>query len=293
MPCLRPSMVPITRKSVFPGRRIRYSQQVPCGKCDGCRAEQARQWAVRMMHESVMHASSWFLTLTYSDENIPDNGSLYPEHLSGFLKGLRRGRPPGSVSFYGCGEYGETTQRAHYHVVLYGVDFLDRVPDPHSDRIGVFRSERLERAWGLGLTEFGTVTMGSCSYVAGYVTKKVGLKNNADYVNPRTGEILVPPFARMSLRPAIGRRWIERYWRDVYPRDFVVVDGIEAKPPRYYDKFMDLPDEKGGSAERRAIMEAVRDRRYEEMVDLSKYTLSAKQKIFDSKRDLYGRRDAV
>lgn len=292
MPCHDPQFVPVRRKSLYARRRISYTQQVPCGRCLGCRKEQARQFSVRMMHEAAMHDYAYFCTLTYNDEELPDNGSLVPAHLSGFIKDLRRGRPSGSVRFYGVGEYGEVTHRPHYHVMLYGVNFLDRVPHDAINRSNIWRSEVLDATWGRGFCEFGSVSMASCSYVAGYVQKKVGDTTISDYVNPMTGEIGERPFARMSLRPAIGRRWIERYWMDVYPDDFVVVDGIECKPPRYYDKFMDLPDEKGGSAERRAIMEAVRDTRYNEMVDLPKDKLKAKAKIAESRANLY-KRDTI
>ena len=291
--CHHPSRVGIRRKSVFGNRRIAYTQVVPCGSCLGCRAEQARQWMVRMMHESEMHDHAWFVTLTYNDEALPENGSLRPKDLSLFLKALRREFGRG-ISFYGCGEYGESTKRAHYHAVLFGVEFLDRYRDPDPRRDGIWRSETLERLWGRGITEFGTVTYGSCSYVAGYVRKKVGEDGrNTAYVNPLTGEVLVAPFARMSLRPAIGRRWIERYWKDVYPRDFVVVNGVEAKPPRYYDKFMDLEDDKGGTHERRMIMEAVREKRWSEMVEYDKYTLNAKEEIAKARINLHEQRDAV
>lgn len=39
----------------------------------------------------------------------------------------------------------------------------------------------------------------------------------------------------MSLKPGIARGWFDKYWRDVYPHDRVVVRGKESKPPRYYD----------------------------------------------------------
>ena len=39
--------------------------KVGCGKCSGCRLEHSRQWAVRIMHESKMHDTNCFLTLTY------------------------------------------------------------------------------------------------------------------------------------------------------------------------------------------------------------------------------------
>lgn len=293
MPCFHPSRVGIRRKSIVSSRRIAYTQVVPCGHCLGCRKEQARQWMVRLLHESDMHRYAYFLTLTYSDKELPCNGSLRPADLSTFLKALRR-RFGRGISFYGCGEYGESTQRPHYHAVLFGVEFLDRYEHPDPNRDGVWRSETLDRTWNRGITEFGTVTAGSCSYVAGYVRKKVGFDGkDTAYVNPLTGEILVAPFARMSLRPAIGRRWIERYWSDVYPRDYIVVNGKESKPPRYYDKYMDLPDERGGSRERRAIMEEVREKRWNEKEDASDYTLAAKEAIEESRIKLFAGRDAV
>ena len=48
----------------------------------------------------------------------------------------------------------------------------------------------------------------------------------------------------MSLRPGIGAPWYERFHADVYPRDKVVVRGVESKPPRYYDKkfYKNFPD---------------------------------------------------
>jgi hypothetical protein len=134
--------------------------------------------------------------------------------------------------------------------------------------------------------------MASASYVAGYVKKKQH-RGQKTHVNPLTGEVLQDEFARMSLRPAIGRTWIERYWPDVYPRDFVVVDGYEAKPPRYYDKFMDLEDDKGGCPKRRRIMMEVREKRHKEAIELSRATLDAKEKIHQSRNSLYAGRHTL
>ncbi len=283
MPCYRPIEVAILRKSLYTRRKIKDSQIVTCGSCIGCRAEQGRQWAVRMMHEARMHDASVFVTLTYNDEELPENAELCPKDLSGFIKGLRKTQER-RISFFGCGEYGEITQRPHYHALLFGIEFLDRDIGADTARPSVWRSETLEHTWGHGICEGGAVTMASASYVSGYIRKKVKQK---DYVraNPFTGALLRPEFARMSLRPALGRRWIQTYWEDVYPRDYVVIDGVKAKPPRYYDKWMDqhFP----------LVMEHVRQTRYDEAVELSKYTLAAGEKMQLARNELFARRNKL
>jgi len=258
-------------------------QVVPCGRCVGCRAEQGRQWAVRMMHESRMHASSVFVTLTLDDEHLNENSELCAKDFSRFVKRLRKTQQK-RISYFGCGEYGEISSRPHYHALLFGVEFLDSDIGFDSSRPDVWRSKDLEDTWGRGICEGGSVTMASASYVAGYIRKKVRAKEYTR-CNPRTGELLKPEFARMSLRPAIGRRWIKRWWRDVYPRDFVVIDGVEAKPPRYYDKYMDEIHPE--------IMETVRQKRCDEGIELTPYQLKAGEAIAKSRNDLFGRRAGV
>ncbi len=299
MPCYHPVEIRITPKGAT--QQSSYEQVVPCGNCIGCRTEQSRQWAVRMMHEAREHKHKQFITLTIDDKHLNENAELSPKDLSRFFRNLRKEeertadkqeRPPKRISYYGCGEYGERTSRPHYHALLFGTEFLDRDIGFDSSRPLVWRSETLERIWGRGATEGGAVSMASASYVSGYMRKKVKAKYY-QHANKRTGVLKQPEFARMSLRPAIGKRWIQRWWRDVYPRDYVVINGYESKPPRYYDKFMDLEDKKGGTPERRELMETVRDKRYEEAKDLTKYQLAAGEKIRTSQINLYQARDQV
>lgn len=231
------------RKETFPGaKRERSGALVGCGHCLGCRADQARDWSIRIQHETMMHEVSWFVTLTYEDGKVPQYGSLYPPDLRSFFKALRRDHPKESISYYVCGEYGGITERPHYHAVLYGAPFLDRYLWREHPTRPVWRSESLERYWPHGLSEFSTVTAASAAYVASYCQKKVHRLDDPEHymrVDPDTGEIveIQPEFARMSRRPAIGKRWIRKYWRDVYPKDKVVLDGQEFRPPRFYDKW--------------------------------------------------------
>jgi len=144
------------------------------------------------------------------------------------------------------------------------------------------------------------VTRASCAYAAGYVQKKISKRvdpahYDLPFVNKDTGEIptRVPEFTRMSLRPAIGLRWLKRYWTDVYPSDRVVIEGKEYKPPRYYDKVMEDPKHKLAGIsfrDREALMFEVRSKRIEEAKSLSKYQLNAKAVAFASRDDLFNSR---
>lgn len=262
---------------------------VPCGSCLGCRTDQARQWAIRISHEAITAQRAWFVTLTYSPENVPEHGSLDPRDPTLFLKRLRR-RIGRRVSYYLCGEYGDRTQRPHYHAVLCGPAFLDR--DLLTRRGGhpVWTSSTLDRAWGLGLTELTTFSWEAASYVAGYVTKKARVEPDPyqyTRVDPGTGELveLVPEFGRMSTRPALGRTFLERYWTDVYPRDYVVMNGVPMKPPRYYDRWMEDHHPE--------VMEEVRYQRFLDAERLDDPKLIAKEKIHRAKNRLYTSRGAI
>lgn len=222
------------------GRPLR----VPCGGCIGCKLERARQWAVRCMHEASLYDENCFITLTYSDEKLPAGGSLNPDDLQAFMKALRKHIAPRKVRFYGCGEYGTRYGRPHYHVLLFGYDFPDKVFFSERSGFNVYTSALLCRLWGRGLCEVGTVTYESAAYVARYVVHKDHrqvLGVDAD------GEVrsLDREFSRMSRRPGIGAEWFKRYGKEVYSTDGVVVNGQLRKPPRYYDvaAALEMPDE--------------------------------------------------
>lgn len=107
----------------------------------------------------------------------------------------------------------------------------------------LYRSATLDRLWSLGFCEIGDVSFESAAYVARYCLKKVtgpAAEEHYRRVDGETGELIdvEPEFTRMSLRPGIGRPWIEKFHRDVYPRDEVIVNGMKVKPPHYYHDFL-------------------------------------------------------
>lgn len=217
---------------------------LPCGQCIGCRFQRAEAWTVRIMHEAQQHEHNSFITLTYSDDNLPPDGSLAFDDVTKFIKRLRKAIYPKKVSYYYCGEYGENFSRPHYHLCLFGYDFSgDRIPHRETESGMVYRSPSLERLWTLGFSEIGNLEYDSARYVAGYVQKKVTGKNAPEHYTKvlPDGEItsVVPESARMSRRPAIGLNWISEFTDDVYNYDHVVIGIKKLKTPAYYDKWLE------------------------------------------------------
>ena len=89
----------------------------------------------------------------------------------------------------------------------------------------------------------GDVTFESAAYVARYVMKKVTgplAELHYERVDDVTGEVyrVEPEFNRMSLRPGIGRAWIEKFKTEVLVHDGVVSNGHLSAVPRYYDNYL-------------------------------------------------------
>lgn len=229
---------------------------VPCGRCLGCRLENSRQWAVRMMHEAQTHDTNCFLTLTYDDDHVPSDYGLDKHHVRAFIRELRKAIAPQRVRYFQCGEYGSEGDRPHYHCCLFGYSFPDR--KKWTTRRGniVHRSDELESLWRHGYSEIGGLTFKSAAYVARYTTKKISLSEHSseeaitayqlryERVNAFTGEIteVEPEHATMSLKPGIGEPWFRKFWSDVYPADLVVMNGKTMRPPRYYDRLLERQD---------------------------------------------------
>lgn len=133
---------------------------ISCGYCHECRDAKIQQWQIRWKEhlKNENPENIYFLTLTYSDENLPKRNiedikfqtedpdiqeysqkfqfsgevsTLNPEDVTKFLKRLRKaqdkynlknGLPKSKISYHYCGEYGNnSTKRPHYHMLICGV----------------------------------------------------------------------------------------------------------------------------------------------------------------------------
>lgn len=124
------------------------------------------------------------MTLTYAPEKLPLGATLVPKHTQDWLKRLRRAVGTQRLRYFLVGEYGDQSERPHYHVALFG--------------LGISSAKLIEETWSQGFVVVGTLTRASADYVAGYVTKKMTGKNDGRLRGR------YPEFARMSLRPGIG-----------------------------------------------------------------------------------------
>lgn len=167
-----------------------------CGKCFPCRINRRRLWAHRMQLESLVSSDASFVTLTYDDQHVPPGQSLVVKDYQDWLKRLRKVLAPQKIRYFLVGEYGDETQRPHYHAALFGVHPL--IAGGFDGELGVVQS-----SWNKGFTYVGELTPDSAMYVAGYCTKKMTSRKDPR-LNGRQ-----PEFARMSLRPGIGAYAVE------------------------------------------------------------------------------------
>lgn len=225
--------------------------QLPCGQCIGCRLERSRQWAIRCYHEASLYEDNCFITLTYNNENLPDDLSVSVREFQLFMKRLRKKYNKRRIRFFHCGEYGEATERnnyiarPHYHACLFNFDLPDKVLFKETNGVKIYTSQILSDLWGKGFVTVGDVTFESAAYVARYIMKKItGDQADEHYktINTETGEIVQrkPEYITMSRRPGIGKDWFSKYSTDVYPDDFVVINGKKVRPPKYYDGLYDI-----------------------------------------------------
>lgn len=196
------------------------------------------------MHEASQWTHNSFITLTYDDDHIPKGGYLVKKDLQDFIKRTRaaverskhkndtsftQSSETTSFRFFSCGEYGTHTMRPHYHILLFNLNFGDK----YKVAKDYYESETLQKLWSkngvpIGTHKIGEVTHKSAAYIARYSSKS----SNAPYIT-EDGEIAPSPFLQMSNRPAIGRRWLERY-HDELKNGFMIIDGNRVAIPRYY-----------------------------------------------------------
>lgn len=229
MNCTNPVRLSIKNKTGYASWRYPDGLTVPCGKCIFCRIQKRKEWTIRLLHEKEAHDDSIFITLTYSDSNVPDNLSLDKRHAQLFIKRLRKCLNRQGIKYFLCGEYGDKTARPHYHAILFGVSFKDKqsIMDcwPFADwSVSTIRNK-----------SFGLVTADSIRYVAQYIDKKFsGEMAEHEY----TAKKRSPVFRLCSL--GLGSGYCDNFGAELIQNGYLTVNGVKHSIPRYYLRRMGI-----------------------------------------------------
>lgn len=192
--CFRP--IKIVNKSdriaANGGKPILY---VPCGQCDECLESKKKQYYVRTFAEyqdiqpfvDAGQGLVYFDTLTYSNKYLPRWHGIdvfNHRHIQLFLKRLRKNLASSgyncenNLRYFICSEYGDTTQRPHYHVLFFlrfKIDVekfwrfvRDSWPYGFNDRL---KQKVVRGVLCRGAKERVVDGNGALRYVSGYVVK--------------------------------------------------------------------------------------------------------------------------
>lgn len=230
MNCVSP--VRITKnldRNVYPDGLL-----VPCGKCIACRIAKRKEWTLRMWHElDDFHGVGRFVTLTYDDDYLPYGETvqyagfdvkfptLVKEDLQKFFKRLRKNLDGRKIRYFACGEYGDETERPHYHAIIFGLSICD--------------DKYIKDCWPFGFVYCGNVEPDSINYVAKYINKQYS-GELADF--SYTQKDRNPVFRLMSI--GIGSQHCMANSKQYIENEKITMHGNPMSFPRYYIKKLGL-----------------------------------------------------
>lgn len=218
-------------------KRFNHVQTVwlPCGKCAQCLQTRSNSWTIRSSLELQKYTDACALTLTYDNDNLPDNAHLRYKDIQLFLKKLRN-RTGKKIKFMCACEYGRKNLRPHYHIIIFGYhpdDIPQRCGQPipykiTSKRSPLFKSRFINKLWGKGFVDVGLVNHQTCRYVSQYCCKKL-LNRDKSYIDKCKD-------CREKLVASVGfgLDWFKRNYRSVIESGRIVLGGFKFSIPQYF-----------------------------------------------------------
>lgn len=192
-----------------------------------------------------MHPHNAFVTLTYTDDALPISETGLPtlrrKDYQDFLKRLRKAYEPERFRFYLVGEYGDETQRPHYHAALF--NFPSCLRGRTRRRPGYSQPlwsgccpscELVGNAWRKGDVDLGTLEPESAQYICGYVTKKMTARDDTRLAGRE------PEFAQPSLKPGIGYDAMHELASETMKFDLVESEGDVPSSLRHGSRILPL-----------------------------------------------------
>lgn len=196
---------------------------IPCGKCIACRIKRREEWTLRLSHELENWKEACFLTLTYNEDSCPLQ--LQKRDLQLFMKRLRKYLGKKKIKYYGVGEYGDTTSRPHYHIIVFGYN----PPVTRYLQKTRYISDEVSKLWTHGIHTIDKVNKTTIRYVAKYVQK-----------DNSTETWRQEKFALMS--KGLGLKFLEKEKEKIIHNKGFTVNGNHVSLPRYYWNKLDIKD---------------------------------------------------
>lgn len=202
---------------------------VPCGKCVACLARRRNDWTYRLQREHAGSSYSFFLTLTYNEDNIPvriSEGKPYyvfnKKHIQDYLKRVRyfiSELDKNIIGRYYCvSEYGKKTLRPHYHMQFF-------VKNDNSCRFHKSICQILEKEWPYGYFTRRPTSDPNIHYVTKYCLKSL------EQEDPRC---IDRTFIMCSKRPYLGECAEENLEKQSFEFPVVFSKGYRQAMPRIY-----------------------------------------------------------
>lgn len=183
----------------------------PCGQCTACRINDTRSWYARSRFEvkKPERAFHYFLTLTYRDEDLPDDGLCRKKHLKDFLNNLNTSFNL-FLRYFATSDYGSINNRPHYHAILLSTKKITQ--------------SQVERIWKKGFVYLKPMNINNMKYTLRYTVKKT----------PFDGSLA--GWFRL-----ISQGWGDNFMEYYTGQDYLVFDGKKYSIPLYYIRKFNLP----------------------------------------------------
>lgn len=173
---------------------------VPCGHCSLCKEKKARDWQTRCLAETACSDyPPLFITLTYRPDALPADG-VSKDDVQKFMKRLRKRVSKdgfsGSLRYVLVSEYGKNTHRAHYHMLLWNMPYIQDT----GKTSWVALHDYIQDAWSHGWIGLERCIDMSGKYCMKYLRKECYVPEGQN-----------PTFLLASRRCGIGRAYADKY----------------------------------------------------------------------------------
>lgn len=195
-----------------------------CGKCIFCRKRRSAELALRCVLHASLYERNCFLTLTYDESRPGYHNRFEYSDIQTFKKRLRSyvsyhfGQ---KVQVFNVHEYGANGKK-HWHLVVFGFDFQDKVLHTVKNGNRLYKSKKLEELWPHGFGSIGDVTEASAMYQAQYTQKdfKYGHASNDKKSH--------------SKHSGIGKEYFLKNYSQILRLGYIPFNGRKAPIPRYF-----------------------------------------------------------